>query len=202
MRLTPLTAAALVGTALLVPTGTATAAGETCDGRPATIVGTPGGQVTGTEGADVIVTNGAARVDALGGDDLVCATGEGRVIAVLGAGADTFLDQNGEPHQVAAGTEDGHDTEADVIRLTKFGQVSTGEAGKPNADTIDLAASGYVYWYGVQTAPGSVVAGTGSKLYLRSAGALDVDAAGSVTGGDTSLTWTGRFGEFDYATTA
>ena len=76
MRNIGLTAAALLSAALLAPMGTATAAGETCQGQAATIVGTPGGQITGTEGADVIVTNDATRVDALGGDDLVCATGE------------------------------------------------------------------------------------------------------------------------------
>ena len=71
MRTISLTAVALLGAALLAPVGTAAAAGETCQGQAATIVGTPGGQITGTEGADVIVTNDARRVDALGGDDLV-----------------------------------------------------------------------------------------------------------------------------------
>ena len=67
--------------ALLVPVlalgleGPATAAGETCQGVPATIVGTPGGQVLGTPGDDVIVTNGARRVDGEAGDDLICTTG-------------------------------------------------------------------------------------------------------------------------------
>ena len=55
MRNISLTAAALLGATLLAPTGTATAAGETCQGQAATIVGTPGGQIVGTEGADVIV---------------------------------------------------------------------------------------------------------------------------------------------------
>jgi Ca2+-binding RTX toxin-like protein len=182
--------------------GTATAAGETCQGQPATIVSTPGGTITGTEGADVIVTNGAATLDALGGDDRVCATGEGGVIAVLGAGADTFTDENGGSHQVAGGTFEGVDAEADVIRLSKFGRVTSGMAGTPNDDIIDLAVAGYVQWNGIQTAPGSVTVGKGSGLILRPAQDVSVDAAGSVTGADTSLTWTGHFGEFDYATEA
>ena len=201
MRITSLTAAALMGAALLVP-GTATAAAETCQGQPATSVGTPGGTTTGTEGADVIVTNGATRVDALGGDDRVCATGEGGVVAILGAGADTFTDENGGSHQVVAGILDGTDTEADVIRLSKFGRVTSGTAGTPNADTIDLAATGYLNWNGVQTAPSAVTVGQGGGLFLRSAYSMRVEASGSVTGADTSLTWTGHFDEFSFATEA
>ena len=54
-------------TALVVPAAPATAAAETCQGRPATLIGTPGrAALTGTEGADVIVTNGAVTVAALG----------------------------------------------------------------------------------------------------------------------------------------
>ncbi|MCW2814851.1 MAG: calcium-binding protein [Nocardioides sp.] len=54
------------------------AAPETCQGRTATIVGIPlSMMVEGTDGDDVIVTNGARNVSALGGDDLVCITGTG-----------------------------------------------------------------------------------------------------------------------------
>ena len=75
-RTTTLTAATLLGLTLLAPTTAATAVGETCRGEAATLVG--GGRVyeiTGTEGRDVVVTNGSSRVDTLGGDDLVCITG-------------------------------------------------------------------------------------------------------------------------------
>ena len=47
---------------------------EECRSRAATIVGTPGGTVVGTPARDVVVTNGAAEVDTLGGNDLVCVT--------------------------------------------------------------------------------------------------------------------------------
>ena len=67
--------------------------------------------MTGTEGPDVILTNGANTVKALGGDDLICVVGELRrkldagpgddmvsteraqdiVHARLGSGADTFV---------------------------------------------------------------------------------------------------------------
>ncbi|MBL0746253.1 calcium-binding protein [Nocardioides baculatus] len=74
-RTTPLTAAAMLGLALLAPTTAASAAGETCRGEAATIVGERTKVITGTEGRDVVVTNGSGQVDTLGGDDLVCVTG-------------------------------------------------------------------------------------------------------------------------------
>jgi Ca2+-binding RTX toxin-like protein len=74
-RTTTLTAAGLIGLALLTPTSTASAAGETCRGEAATIVGAPRVEIVGTEGRDVIVTNQSQDVQALGGDDLICITG-------------------------------------------------------------------------------------------------------------------------------
>lgn len=79
MRRTPsLTTAALAGLipvlALLVAPP-ASGSGETCRGRAATIVAA-GGDVTGTEGPDVVVITGPAFVDTLGGDDVVCVAGE------------------------------------------------------------------------------------------------------------------------------
>ena len=71
MRLRTLVAVSLV--VLATPASASFAADEppTCLGQPATIVGGDG-QLTGTEGADVIVAGGISTVDALGGDDLVC----------------------------------------------------------------------------------------------------------------------------------
>ena len=210
MRTISLTAVALLGAALLAPVGTAAAAGETCQGQAATIVGTPGGQITGTEGADVIVTNDAIRVDALGGDDLVCATGEGggyyhSVTAILGAGADTFIPiERAGSSTIYAGTVDGTDTEADVIRSTR-GPVISGMPGQPNADIIDLVNQGGVRWSGIQTAPGAVSGDTGGYgiLSVRSAsGDVTMDASGTVTGFDTALTWTGQFAGLGFTTSA
>jgi Ca2+-binding RTX toxin-like protein len=128
MRTITLSAAALLGAALLVPTGAASGAGETCQGQPASIMGTAGQSLVATEGADVIVTNGATEVDALGGDDLVCVTGattayptvdldagpgndsvevaapKWSVAAVLGVGDDAFVSTNSWIHTVWAGT--------------------------------------------------------------------------------------------------
>ena len=201
MRTISLTAAALLFAALLAPMGAATAAGETCQGQAATIVGAPGARITGTEGPDVIVTNGAMRVDALGGDDVVCATGTAFLDVVLGAGADTFVDSNGGRPWIHAGTEDRTDTEADVIRAASAVVIS-GTAGRPNADIIDLDF-GEVSWSGIQTAPGALSVGTGGILGVDSAnGDVFMDARGTVTGTDTALTWTGEFDRLVFSTSA
>jgi Ca2+-binding RTX toxin-like protein len=103
VRTTTLTAAALLGLTLLAPTQAATAtterAAETCQGVPATIVGTPEGRVVGTAGDDVIVSGGAWSVKAGDGDDLVCVPpmeGDllGNVVQVdAGAGDDTVVSE-------------------------------------------------------------------------------------------------------------
>jgi hypothetical protein len=202
MRNVSLTTAALLGAVLLAPIGPASAAGETCQGQAATIVGTPGAQVVGTEGSDVIVTNGAARVDALGGDDLVCGTGGTGTSVALGAGADTFTASDGGSHTIFAGTADGTDTDADVIRSSGYGLVFSGMVGQPNADVIDLAF-GEVSWAGIRTAPGAVSVGTDGILGVRSAsGDVTMNAGGTVTGDDTALTWTGEFDRLVFTTSA
>ncbi|GAB3014151.1 hypothetical protein GCM10011376_08430 [Nocardioides flavus (ex Wang et al. 2016)] len=105
-RTTSLTAAALIGLTVpglaLLGAGAASGAAETCQGRTATIVGA-GHRVDGTEGPDVILTNGARAVHAKGGDDLVCITGPytGRYLAVdvrAGDGKDV-VDGTGSPRQ-------------------------------------------------------------------------------------------------------
>jgi hypothetical protein len=208
MRTIGLTAA-LLGAALLVPMGTATAADESCEGQAATIVGTPEGQIVGTDGADVIVTNGARRVDALGGDDLVCATRVGAspvlgpgstTIAVLGDGSDTFVAEGDASYEVLAGTASGVDTDTDVIRSTaRFTRASTGMADQPNADVIDLGVS-IVDWNGVQT-PAGTVRVAGGELHLTStSSAATLDTRnGTMTAADTALAFTG-FGEFTFGT--
>jgi Ca2+-binding RTX toxin-like protein len=102
MRTTALPVAGLLGLALLAPASwaaPATAAAETCQGVPATIVGTPEGRVVGTAGDDVIVSGGAWSVKAGDGDDLVCIPpmeGDllGNVVQVdAGAGDDTVVSE-------------------------------------------------------------------------------------------------------------
>lgn len=75
-RTTPLAAALLLGAALLSPSG-AIAAGETCRGEAATIVGrTSVRTLNGTPGRDVVVTEGSGKINTYAGDDLICITGE------------------------------------------------------------------------------------------------------------------------------
>lgn len=70
-----------------------------CQGRLATHVGRPGAlEVVGTPGDDVIVSNGAERVVAGRGDDLVCTTRSGLnglVLVDAGAGHDV-VDRSGD----------------------------------------------------------------------------------------------------------
>lgn len=71
-----------------LPAPPASAAGPTCAGRPATVVGTSGpDELTGTRGPDVIV--------GLGGDDTVLAKG-GRDVVCGGGGSDIVLGQAGD----------------------------------------------------------------------------------------------------------
>lgn len=71
-RSSALTLATLL-TGGLLTAAPAEAAAETCQGRPATIVGT-GPDIQGTPGDDVIVTGASRITDAGAGDDLVCVT--------------------------------------------------------------------------------------------------------------------------------
>lgn len=198
MRPLPLLAAGLLTTTTLLTAlltaAPAQAAAETCQGRPTTIVGAPGQLgVTGTEGADVIVTNGASRTDALGGDDLVCVTGGtvvgdvrvdagagadvvdasaavGGLSTVLGAGADTYT---GSPYdeRVVGGAE-GTDTERDVITTGAGGAdtvISGSDEDVPNGDSVVIAAGdgqGFdneVFWTG-PLAPGGRLEGNRDAL--------------------------------------
>ena len=84
---------------LLAPV-TAEAAAATCRGQAATLLGGPV-RIVGTPGADVIVTNGSSFVNAGGGDDLVCVTGEadinGQVDIYAGSGNDV-IDSTAAPN--------------------------------------------------------------------------------------------------------
>ena len=194
---TPLITTALLGLSLLGPTVLpAQAAGETCRGEAATIVGT-GPSVTGTEGRDVIVTGPAGVVDALGGDDLVCVTGgpgnsnflsvdagSGAdlvdtstlppgyyVTTVLGSGADTF----------AGGRSDENVSAGERLKLpngtyvpgpdTDKDTIATGEGG----DSVSTGSTGSVDHDGVSLGPGDDSVSIGS---------LQVGADASFDGGE------------------
>lgn len=97
-RSTALTATTLL-TAALLTAAPATAVGETCHGRPATIVGT-GADVLGTPGDDVIVTGASKATHAGHGNDLICVTGSaGEEIYVDAGGGDDSVDASTSPAQ-------------------------------------------------------------------------------------------------------
>lgn len=172
---------ALLGTSLLAGgliTAPADAAGETCQGEAATIVGTYLQRgLVGTEGRDVVVTNGASELDTLGGDDLVCVTdgqatlsltlrtGDGddvvdasqsraRIDAVLGAGADRYTASAGVD-SVTTGVNQGVTrTDADVDVVTS----TTGGSASQPGDTVSSGAPGVVNSDVVQ------LAGAGNRL--------------------------------------
>lgn len=97
-----LAAAVLVAGALL-PVGPAMGATATCDGLPATIVGTDGPDtLTGTDGDDVIAgLGGGDAIDGLGGDDVICGD-SGADVLRGGPGADRLYggleDSNPDEH--------------------------------------------------------------------------------------------------------
>ncbi len=154
---------ALVTSVLVAPAGAPAMAGvaATCQGEPATVVGTPVmPELNGTDGDDVIVTGGAFSVHARAGDDLVCVTdgtfvldagagdddvhsgvGDGGTFSVdLGAGRDRFAGSAAADlveDDVRTGTRD----QRDVIR-TGAGDdvVSTGRAGTRLRDVVELGS--------------------------------------------------------------
>ena len=141
-----------------------------CFGQPPTIVGTDF-ELIGTEGPDVVITGRATEVSTLGGDDLVCITGEpqggfydagdgnDRVDATgvsqsyqmsfdiaLGAGHDELI---GSVHSESVYADHGSvaDIDRDVIS-TGSGRdlVLSGGVGSVNEDVIDLGdASDQLY---------------------------------------------------------
>lgn len=74
-----------------------------CDGRTATIVGTPGDDVlTGTNGPDVIAgLQGNDTIRGLGGDDVICA-GKGNDVVIGGQGFDILFGAQGNDTLYAA----------------------------------------------------------------------------------------------------
>lgn len=199
-RTTSLTAAGLLGLALLTPMSSAVAAGETCRGEAATIVGTAP-TVTGTEGRDVIVSAKATSISGLGGDDLICivpAATNFNVLGVdagvgndtvdtsaaqdyfsittdLGPGADTF-DGGAADDIVTTGptASDGIDGDRDVVRTGDGDdRVTTGAPyGSTNSDVVDAGAGDdRVTLESWSTAPdGLVTGGSGTDTLQTHAG--------------------------------
>ncbi len=210
----------------------ATAAGETCQGRPATLVGTTGQPLAGTDGADVLVSGGASRVDALGGDDLVCVTGDARSVpqrlrtvvvvagagddrvevttpgwgslALLGPGADSYLGSSGAAQEVRSDDVPFTvDTAVDLIEITSGeATVYSGSDSRPNSDVVEIE-SGVVQWTGVMTPAGRLSGGPGATLRTAPLrGDATIDAAARTAVTDTSLARWSGFGRLAYRTFA
>ncbi|MCF6377961.1 hypothetical protein L2K70_10115 [Nocardioides KLBMP 9356] len=187
-RTSTLLTAMLVGAALLQPT-TATAQAPPCQGKAVTIDGRGATQVIGTEGDDVIVSDTASEVIALGGNDLVClAAGHANPVVRAGAGDDvvdataatgtnTFLGEGDDTYLgsryrdvVAAGDGETDDRGRDVVdtgpRSELQDVVYSGEPGRPNDDQL---RAGYVelWWSGSSTGTATLDGGVASTLHLR-----------------------------------
>ena len=160
-----------VGLSVLDLPITSSATGVTCEGRPATMVGGPGGSVVGTPGDDVIVTAGAVEVTAGDGDDVVCVTGSAdEVRADLGGGDDTYVGGPGVD-QVFASDPWSVPRSLGIDRVSTGGGadlVATGGApGDPDHDTIDLGPGNDVAWIEGAVDPSLPVAGGAGRDRLE-----------------------------------
>ncbi len=167
-----------------------------CQGETATVVGTPGTTAPGTDGPDVIVTNGANRVEAGDGADLVCVTtpaaarrarvtvvaGPGAdsvevrsapddyVVTYLGLGEDTYVGRPGHTDIVyGAGADPGDPEPPDTER-------DVIDTGGGYQDTVTVGANGVLLEDVVDLGRGE------NRLYLRGTGLAD---NGSLSGGGT-----------------
>ena len=228
-RTTTLTVATLLGLTLLAPTTSASAAGETCRGEAATIVGN-GPTVTGTEGRDVIVSASAGVIAALGGDDLICVavtrtnsnvlsvdagagndtvdttamTDDGYYITTtLGAGADTFA--GGRANDTVHGGERDEpraDTERDVVDTAEGNDaVITGSVGAANRDSVTLGAGRDFLYLGSPAVASDAVldGGVGEDSMRLEAGSGDL-ALDMVQGTFTTAHGAARFTAFEFTT--
>jgi Ca2+-binding RTX toxin-like protein len=146
-----LTLALLTFSAVLCPLAAAHAAPVTCHGVRATQVGASKAILLGTHRRDVIVSNGARQVSTRGGDDLVCITGGGRNVRIVGSEGDETVYVDTSSTQVLFLGRLGSDTYVgsrnsdDVsLRLDGDDRVSTG-AGRDIVSFAHAAHRGRVW---------------------------------------------------------
>lgn len=178
-------APAVVLTLAFSPIPAVQAAGETCHGEQATMVGAPGGSVEGTDVRDVIVSNGA-EVDAGAGDDLICVTTTGYSPPILGGDGDDMIDGTARSLGAQVDGGAGADTittgpgadriveSADERANPAIDHISTGDGD----DRIDTG------WPGT-TNQDVVDAGTGNDVITAEGTGWSVDGGG---GADSLVT--------------
>ncbi len=187
MRTTIALGAVAFAVAVLAVPGTSAPAVAlaTCQGETATHVGTSGGTVIGTPGHDVVVSNLASTIETLGGDDLVCVTGDrsGRVSidtgpgdddvrvlghtavgASLGDGEDAFVGGPLDDHVYGGWSDDEHEYDIEYDHIVAGGGYDRVTAGDCNnfttTDDVDLGpGGGEVFLLGHGTAPGADIDG-------------------------------------------
>ena len=189
IRLTPSALAISLLALTITPLVTAAeASAPSCAGRPATIVGSDTRVLTGTPGDDVIVTDGANAVRALGGDDLVCVTRRAASTVTLGDGDDQYRGMASSKRgrfstsvRAGAGADilrsgnndesffTGKESDPDVVTAGAGDEVESGRVGTPNPDRITVkGARAEVSFCGAQ-APGGLLSGHGdTRLILCS----------------------------------
>jgi Ca2+-binding RTX toxin-like protein len=148
---------AVLGAVVVAPmsaeAGVAALVGATCQGRTATLVGSPHRDtLTGTAGDDVIVSNGSTEVVAGDGDDVVCVTGQappgdyGRSVDA-GSGDDDVVASLGKDELLFVSLGAGADRftggrESDIVTGGTFGSDDGYEPDDSDADVIDAGAAG------------------------------------------------------------
>jgi Ca2+-binding RTX toxin-like protein len=143
-------------------------AAETCNGLTATIVGDPATPTYGTEGDDVIVSNGSKFVSSHGGNDTICTTNSRQpsangseahaVLVDAGAGTD-FVDRRADVDP---------DLRAVVYRPEVFLGAPGSDYVEPPVGTYDIRTgegSDTVLAFGVQDS-GSVDLGEGDDSFV------------------------------------
>lgn len=176
-----------LGAALVVVPAPPAGAAGTCRGESPTLVGTPGETrpLTGTEGRDVVVTNGALVVDTLGGDDLVCVTGR----TFSDGGFRTVRLTTGAGDDVVDGTgATGWSAEA------VLGEGSDEFHGGPHGDRVTAGTLSADFRETVDTAPDTVRTGSGEDSVSSGSGtAVNPDTVDLGAGND-SVAWRGGGG--------
>lgn len=166
---------ALLSAVVVLPAAPAAAA-PTCQGQAATVVGRPGHTVSGTAGPDVLVSNGASRVETGEGDDLVCVTGATR-----------------DGKRVTMDTGPGDDrvrvTGHNAVRVF-LGDGDDAFSGGPEPDVVFAGYPDSYDYSPVDTGTDRIRTGAGPDL-VRSNGAGDLIELGK---GDDTVLWTAASG--------